>query len=162
VSFGDPGKGKAGDTVAGLRQLADGSWQATANVVIRAGLSGEALRGAAGHEGVHVENAQNFAATITKDLHYDLSKNLTHWQTEMNAYRVTAAIDSGHSYGTCGTGQCVLGNGMSAGAVDATIMVLLANPANGYNNFADATTGLPYTGGDNPPVNSLDQPQITF
>ena len=88
---------------------------------------------------------------------HDESKNLTSWQTEMNAYRVTAAIDSGHSYGTCGTGQCVLGNGMSARAVDATIMVLLANPANGYNQFLDPNTLKTYTGGPvtTVPVNAL-------
>ncbi len=117
------------------------SWQAAADVMINKGLSGNALQSTVAHEGVHVKNAQDFVSTITADFHYDLSKNLTHWQTEMRAYAVTAAIDPGHSYGACGTGQCVLGSGMSPQAVRATTMMLLANPANGYNRFVDVGNG---------------------
>lgn len=160
VGFGDPGQGHGGNTTVGLRQLANGNWQATADVIIRKGTSGNALDSVLGHEGVHVENAQDFAKTITGDFHYDLSKNLTHWQTEMNAYAVTAAIDPGHSYGTCGTGQCVLGSGMSARAVAATTMMLLANPANVYNRFIDAGTGQTYTG-QGSPVNVLGMRQFS-
>jgi RHS repeat-associated protein len=160
VKFGDPGDGHGGSTTVGLRQLGDGTWQATADVVIKKGSSGNALDAVLGHEGVHVEDAQDFAKTITADFNYDLSKNLTHWQTEMNAYAVTAAIDSGHSYGVCGTGQCVLGSKMSARAVAATTMLLLANPANGYNRFIDAGTGQLYTG-QGSPVNVLGTRQFS-
>ncbi len=160
VRFGDPGQGHGGNTTLGLRQLGDGSWQATADVVIKAGSSGNELEATVGHEGVHVENGQDFVKTITSDFHYDLSKNLTHWQTEMNAYAVTSAIlNQQASLGTCGNGQCVLGPGVSARGVAATTMQLLANPANGYNRFVDAATGQPYTG-QGTPVNVLGMRQF--
>jgi hypothetical protein len=60
--------------------------------------------------------------------------NLTKYQTEFNAYLVThsilAAGNDRFAYGTCGTGQCILG----AGVKDATnvINLILSNPANGY------------------------------
>lgn len=145
VSFGDPGNGHGDTTTVGLRQLANGTWQATADVVIKKGTSGNALGSVLGHRGVHVENA-GLRKNHNGRVPLRLSKNLTHWQTEMNAYAVTAAIDPGHSYRTCGTDQCVLGSGMSARAVAATTMLLLTNPANGYNRFIDAGTGKPYTG----------------
>jgi hypothetical protein len=142
VRFGDPGKGFNGATTVGLEQTATGDWRATADVVIRKGLSGNALETTVGHEGVHVENAQDFASTITSDFHYDLSKNLTHWQTEMNAYAVTAALqDPRASFGTCGAGQCIFGPGMSAQVVKSTTILLLANPANSYNRFIDTGGG---------------------
>ena len=168
VRFGDPGKGHAGTTTVGLEADPNkpGYFRATADVVIKSGISGTELDATVGHEGVHVENAQAFASSITPDGQYDLSKNLTHWQTEMNAYGVTAAIqaNSGQfaSWGTCGSGGCVYGPGMSQRSVDATSMILLANPANGYNRFVDAG-GQSYVGfGD--PTNVLDirqYPEIT-
>jgi hypothetical protein len=79
---------------------------------------------------------------VTPDFHYDLSKNLTSFQTEMNAYRVTQSIwaASGNtaSYGQCGGGQCLYGPGTN---VDATTIMLLANPANGYNHFVEDNHG---------------------
>ena len=54
----------------------------------------------------------------------------------MNAYRVTQSIwnaaGKAASYGQCGGGQCLYGPGTN---VDATTIMLLANPANGYNHF---------------------------
>jgi RHS repeat-associated protein len=147
VRYGDPGKGFNGNTTVGLQQDPNnpGQFRATADVVIRKGLSGTGLDATVGHEGVHVEDAQRFVSTITPDFHYDLSQNLTHWQTEMNAYAVTAAIQGAAneraSYGTCGTGQCIFGPGMSSQAVRGTTMILLANPANGYNRFIDTGGG---------------------
>jgi hypothetical protein len=109
-------------------------------VTIKSGLSGTALDAAVGHEGVHVGDAQGYFNTIN-GVQSDLSKDLTHFQTEMNAYRVTASIwaasgETGH-YGQCGGGTCTYGPGMTAGQVDATTILLLANPANGYNDFAE-------------------------
>lgn len=90
--------------------------------------------------GVHIEDAQAFASTIIGG-EYDLSKNLTSWQTEMNAYAVSAAVQAASgrptSYGTCGTGNCTFGPGMTSQQISATTMMLLANPANGYNRFVD-------------------------
>ncbi len=87
-----------------------------------------------GHEGQHVEDAQSFAATVTPQGFYDLSKNLTQFQTEMNAYRVTNSFLSGNGvhrdFGNCGLSPCRLGQGVVS--PDPTIRQLLANPANGY------------------------------
>ena len=141
VKFGDPGKGHDANTVASVT-FADGKASFHQDVTIRSGLSGTALDAAVGHEGVHVEDAQAFAATVTPDFHYDLSKNLTSFQTEMNAYRVTQSIwdaaGKTASYGQCGGGQCLYGPGTN---VDATTIMLLANPANGYNHFVDDNHG---------------------
>lgn len=122
--------------------FADGKAQFSQNVTFKSGLSGTELDAAVGHEGVHVGDAQAFAATVTPDFHYDLSKNLTSFQTEMNAYRVTQSIwdaaGKTASYGQCGAGQCLFGPGTN---VDATTILLLANPANGYNHFVDDGNG---------------------
>jgi hypothetical protein len=73
------------------------------------------------------------------DNRYDLSKNLTSWQTEMNAYRVSAAfwaeVGSRVNMGSCGGGRCTFGPGMTADQVRLTTMQLLTNPANPYNRF---------------------------
>jgi len=105
-------------------------------VTIKSGLSGTALDAAAAHEGTHAADAQDFAKTVSADLmHYDYSKNLTKYQTEVNAYRVTQAVQAAAnekgSYGEgCGGGQCIFGPGVTN--VDEVINQLLANPANGY------------------------------
>lgn len=147
VGFGDPGKGHNGSTTVGLEADPNhaGQFRATADVLIRPGQSGTGLDATVGHEGVHVEDAQNFASTITPEGYYDLSQNLTHWQTEMNAHAVTGAIQGAAnekaSYGTCGTGQCIYGPGMSQQQINSTTMLLLANPANHYNRFVGTGSG---------------------
>jgi len=137
VAFGDPGKGKAGTTtVTGLEADPDhpGSFRADATVTIRPGQSGADLDSTVGHEGQHVEDAQGFASTVTPQGFYDFSKNLTSFQTELNAYRITNSIlsDEGvtRGFGTCGDSPCALGFGV--GNPDSTIRQFLANPANGY------------------------------
>jgi RHS repeat-associated protein len=139
VKFGDPGKGHDGSTAASV-VYADGKFQGKVDVTIKSGLSGTALDAAVGHEGVHVGDAQGYFSTINGG-QSDMSKDLTHSQTEMNAYRVTASIwaASGNtaSYGQCGGGSCNYGPGMTAGQIDATTMILLSNPANGYNEFVE-------------------------
>ena len=117
-------------------------FRAQVNVVMKSGLSGTALQVAAGHEGVHVADAQDFAATATMSGRYDLFKNLTNWQTEINAYRVSASIQAASggaaSFGKgCGSG-CIFGPGLSQEQVRNTTMILLANPANGYNRFVSS------------------------
>jgi RHS repeat-associated protein len=141
VSFGDPGNGNSGSASPNLQVDPNDSnkFRAQVNVVIKSGLSGTNLVVAAGHEGVHVADAQDFAKTATMTGQYDLSKNLTNWQTELNAYKVSAAIQgaSGRSaaFGACGSGQCTFGPGMPDAQVKSTTMILLANPSNGYNRF---------------------------
>lgn len=144
VVFGDPGKGKNGNTqVTGLHKNEDGSFSAEATVTIRPGQSATDLATTVGHEGQHVEDADGFAATVTPEGYYDLSKNLFQLQTEINAYRITNAIlsDEGLSenFGTCGDGPCILGEGVKD--PDATIRQFLANPANGYG-LTDANPGF--------------------
>ena len=137
VAFGDPGKGHDGNTVVtGLEADPDhpGSFRADATVTIRPGQSGSELDSTVGHEGEHVENAQGFAATVTPQGYYDLSKNLTEFQTEVNGYGISNSVLSDEgvkaSFGTCDNGPCVLGFGVTNPG--ATIRQLLANPANGY------------------------------
>ena len=64
VRFGDPGEGHNGTTSVQLKyNEKTNSWQAAADVVIKTGLSGNALQSTVGHEGVHVEDAQDFVST---------------------------------------------------------------------------------------------------
>jgi RHS repeat-associated protein len=133
VTWGNPGKGDAGGTVVtGLHNNGDGTFSAEATVTLRSGQSGAELDATVGHEGQHVEDADGFAATVTPQGFYDLSKNLTSFQTEMNAYRITNSILNSNgvqrSYGSCDSGPCALG----VVNPDPTIRQLLANPANGY------------------------------
>jgi len=139
VKFGDPGKGHDGSTSASV-VYADGKFHGKVDVTIKSGLSGTALDATVGHEGSHVEDAQGYFSTINGG-QSDMSKDLTHFQTEMKAYRITASIwaASGNtvSYGQCGGGQCNYGPGMTTEQIDATTMILLSNPANGYNEFVE-------------------------
>jgi RHS repeat-associated protein len=162
VAFGDPGKGNNGTTTSTLEVDPNnpGAFRARERVVIRKGLSGLSLRETLAHEGVHVENAQDFVATIDKDFHYDLSRNLTHWQTEMNAYAVSGYIlanslqsNQTSIIGACGTGQCTISPRMSAEAIHIMSMLLLANPKNGYNRFIDT--------GNNTFINNLSFRQFS-
>jgi len=136
VQFGDPGKGRDGVTSHNLGVGPDGKLRADENVTIKNGLSGAGLDAVVGHEGSHVADAQDFASTITMQGNFDLSKNLSQYQTEFNAYLVTNAIMNGDgvqaSFGQCGNGSCVLGQGVSPGQAANTINQLLANPGNGY------------------------------
>jgi hypothetical protein len=89
------------------------------------------------HEGVHVEDADTFAATITSSDHWDLSKNLTKYQTEMNAYRITNLVlgDEGTQLGFGKHGGCPCALGGERGPMpnpDPNIKMLLADPKNGY------------------------------
>jgi hypothetical protein len=67
-------------------------FQAVETVTIRSGLSGSALDAAGAHEGSHVADAQGFVATITMQGDFDVSKNLTSYQSELRAYMVTNSV----------------------------------------------------------------------
>jgi RHS repeat-associated protein len=138
VTFKQPaGKTETGDASTGVIEpdpTGASAFRAVVPVSIRPGMRGPALEAAVGHEGTHVANAQRFVRTIKADGSFDNALNLTKYQTEFNAYLVThtilAAGNDRFAYGTCGTGQCILG----AGVKDATsvINLILSNPANGY------------------------------
>ena len=146
VGFGDPGKGKSGKTTARLQEdpSSPGHFRASAEVVIRSGESGTGLEAVVGHEGVHVADAQGLAATAS-NLGIDLSKDLTVFQTEINAYAVTAAVQAREhetaSYGTCGGRPCNFGPGMTPDQVRSTTILLLLNPKNGYAHATQLPNG---------------------
>ncbi len=109
----------------------DGSMGMRANVTIQAGLRGTELNAAVAHEGTHVLNAQEFIATFTKNAAwFDLSKNLTFFQTEMNAFRVTNSIyKSANQQFSTGCRGCQLGAGARTDADrDLAIKRILADP----------------------------------
>ena len=139
VGFVDPKgkpdwKNKAGNATASLEVDPNDptKFRANVDVQIKKGQSGVALRDTIAHEGIHTRDAQAFAATATMGGQYDLSKNLTVWQTEMNAYSVSAAVwsEAGKTsqFGTCGGSPCAFGPGMSAASVRATSILFLATP----------------------------------
>jgi hypothetical protein len=146
VQFGDPGKGKNGNTTNDVRVDPNdpSKVQASETVTIRPGQSSTDLATTVGHEGSHVADAQDFVATI--DINSggaDQSKNLTKYATELKAYLVTQSIldslaspNEKRSFGDCG-GPCILGPGILAADALQTINQLLANPENGYGVTPD-------------------------
>jgi RHS repeat-associated protein len=139
LKFGDPRNGRDANTTHDLRVDPNdpNKIQAAETVTIKSGLSGSALDAAVGHEGSHVADAQDFAATINMQGGFDASKNLTTYQTELKAYMVTQSILSSENakfgYGDCGmSGPCILGAGIMPAQALQTINQLLANPANRF------------------------------
>ncbi len=149
VKFGDPGKGNDGITSHGLGVGPDGKLRAEENVTIKEGLSGSGLDAVVGHEGSHVADAQDFVSTMTMGGNFDVSKNLSKYQTEFKAYMVSNSIMNSQgdkaSYGQgCDGGPCVLGFGVGQRQAGNTINQLLANPANGYGVTPKAPGALLY------------------
>jgi hypothetical protein len=156
VQYGDPGKGRNGNTESGVRVDPNDptKFQAAETVTIRSGLSGVSLLAAVGHEGSHVADAQDFVNTITSPRldgntiipgSMDVSKNLTQYQTEFRAYHVDQAILSWlgekRGYGDCGGAPCILGTGIMPAQANQTINQFLGNPKNGYNGVTPANPG---------------------
>ena len=141
VQFGNPGTGRGGATTSDLRVDPNDSskFQAVETVTIRSGDSGESLVADVTHEGSHVADAQEFAATIDSTGAADQSKNLTTYQTELNAYLLNQSVltagNEKRSYGDCGKDPCILGAGVSAAQALENINRLLALPESkgGYN-----------------------------
>jgi RHS repeat-associated protein len=143
LAFGDPGKGKDGKTTHELELDPNDpnktKFRAKETVLIRTGLSGANLDGAVGHEGSHVADAQEFVGTINENTGwYDLSKNLSTYQTELRAYTVTQALlasgNEHRDFGQCGLDPCRLGAGVMPAKVIETINRMLANPDNRYGS----------------------------
>jgi RHS repeat-associated protein len=145
VQFGDPGKGKNGNTTSDVRVDPNdpSKVQASETVTIRPGQSSTDLAATVGHEGSHVADAQDFVSTLTTAGAGDQSKNLTKYATELKAYLVTQSIldalaspNEKRSFGDCG-GPCILGPGVLPAQALQTINQLLANPKNGYGVTPD-------------------------
>jgi uncharacterized protein RhaS with RHS repeats len=147
AAYGDPGQvngvsvafgnltNAAGTTVPALQGNADGTMGLAATVTIQTGLSGTALNAAVGHEGQHVLDAQGFVASFTKNAEsWDLSRNLTKFQTETNGYRITDSIyRSAHQSFSMRCQGCTLGTGARTPADrDLAITRILADPSGVY------------------------------
>jgi RHS repeat-associated protein len=132
--FGDPGKGNGGKTTSDLRQDPNdpSKFQAVETVTIRPGQTGADLDAIVGHEGDHVADAQDFAASITPDGAADQSKNLTKYQTELKAYLISQSIlkteNEKRTFGDCGVSPCILGAGVTPVKAVETINRILAVP----------------------------------
>lgn len=151
VQYGDPGKGRNGNTANDVRVDPNDSAkvQAAETVTIRSGQSAEDLAATVGHEGSHVADAQDFVATINVGTGAaDQSMNLTKYATELKAYMVSQSILSSENvkrnFGDCGANPCTLGTGIMPAQARQTIQQLLANPANGYGVTPDKPGALMY------------------
>jgi RHS repeat-associated protein len=136
VGFGTSGK-DGGTTTAQLQGNTDGTMGMIATVMIKSGLSGTDLNAAIAHEGQHVLDAQGFVNTFTKNgAFWDTSKNLTSFQTEMNAYRLTHSVFGAakQTFSTRCTG-CTLGGTkpLTPADRDLAIRKILADPRGAYN-----------------------------
>ena len=101
-------------------------------VTINSSDRGTALDADVGHEGSHVEDAQNMAASITAtSSSFHVGQDISGYASEQRAYRVTDAIyrSANEPYHGCASDQCALGAGSSPiglqGRIDA---ILLAHP----------------------------------
>jgi hypothetical protein len=135
VGFGTTGT-TGGTTTAQLQGNAAGTMGMTATVMIKSNLRGTELNSAVAHEGQHVLDAQGFVNTFTENgAFWDISKNLTSFQTEMNAYRLThsvfAAAKQTFSMGCTG---CTLGGTkpLTPADRDLAIRKILADPGGAY------------------------------
>ncbi|HKC66041.1 MAG TPA: RHS repeat-associated core domain-containing protein, partial [Pyrinomonadaceae bacterium] len=141
VQYGDPGDGKDGITRHDLEIDPNDpnktKFRAKETVTIRSGLSGASLDAVVGHEGSHVADAEEFVGTINeKTGWFDITKNLSTYDTEVRAYKVSHSIlaseNEHRDFGQCGLDPCRLGAGVIPARVNDIIDNLLANPANRY------------------------------
>ena len=120
-----------------------------ATVTIRPGLEEIVLLGTVGHEGSHVLHGQEFVATMKwtpeGGMAYDLSKNLTVFDLEMNAFGITHAVHAEWGKGggiSWPCNKCVLGKpGMPDPEVALAISRILVNDTKNYFNATKKTPG---------------------
>ncbi len=137
VSFADlDKKGEGGVTTSTLGADDQGKLYAKSDVVINSNLSGSALDAAVGHEGSHVSDAQGVVSSIViTDMEkgtYKVGQDITRYQSEQRAYRVTDSIlragNESYHFGCGVLGDCILGTELKMRAqVPETIDRLLAN-----------------------------------
>jgi hypothetical protein len=138
IQFGDPGNGR--DAVSkpqGFQQDPNdpNKLRPLVTVTIRPHLSKVLLDDNVSHEGTHIADRQDFAASISAT-GFDASKNLSEYETEFRAYEVSQSILSSANVkatiGDCGLDPCQLGSGVSPAQAAETINRMLANPPNHY------------------------------
>lgn len=127
----------------------------TATVMIQSGLRGTDLNAAVAHEGQHVLDAQGFVATFTKNgTFWDISKNLTSFKTEMNAYRLTNSVFAAarQTYST-GCKGCTLGGSTprTQADIDLAIKRILADPNGAYKVTPQNQGPRQFSGWTTPP-----------
>jgi len=147
TALGDPGKevvdargdkvtvqfssAEGGDTHSVLD--ANGSTPiSNSTVTINSSDKGTALDADVGHEGSHVADAQDVAASITyTNTSFHVGQDISQYASEQRAYRVTDFIyrSANEPYNGCGNASCALGAGSSPlgiqGRIDA---ILRAHP----------------------------------
>jgi hypothetical protein len=122
---------------------------------------GTALDANVGHEGSHVADAQDKAASISlTDTSIKVGDNISQYTSEQRAYGVTDSIyrSANEPYNGCGNPNCALGAGSSPIGISKRIdAILLANP-----KLYHGLDGKPMTS-SNPGGNVLNIPpaQIT-
>jgi RHS repeat-associated protein len=135
VGFAVPTGGRGAVTTHYIQGNMDGTVSLAATVTVNPDLAGTDLVAAVAHEGQHIVDAQGFVATFALNAaSWDISTNLTTYQVEMNAYRLThsvfAAADQRFGGGCQG---CDLGRGIKTDADrDMAIKRILANPDGHY------------------------------
>ncbi len=136
LAFGSPGDAASGVvSIQGPYLQPNGTMQMVASATILQGLRGTELLNAVAHEGSHIRDAQTFVATFTiTPTFWDVTKNLTLFQTEMNAFRITHKVySSANQSFSAGCRGCRLGAGVRTRAdVDLAITKILADPDGQY------------------------------
>ncbi len=140
---GNENSPKGGDTRLGIGKdsTSENGLRVTATVTIKEGLSGAKLDGAVAHEGSHVVDGRDFVQSFKfyPDGTFTFRSAPTVRTSEMDAYRVTAAVLAGegarNSYGQCAFGPCMLGAGIGKGETDANIEGMLKNPKNDFSGL---------------------------
>lgn len=148
AAYGDPGEkngvtvgfanklpgNEAGETTGGISADASGHITPDVQVKILTGQSSDQLQETVGHEGSHVEDNLAFINSITASGGYNSALNITKYQTEFDAYQITAAIARSlrTTISLGSTGRYVLSPGDLPVQTTRTINGFLEDPANGY------------------------------
>lgn len=134
LTFADPGN-RVGGRMSAPITLGDpetGLMSMQATVTIRPGLGDTELRAAVAHEGQHLVDGFAFVSSFTANAAwYDLNKNLTVFDRETKAYRLTHKIFfEEKKIFDLGCRGCTLGRGrILAADVDRAIRRILADPS---------------------------------
>lgn len=149
VSFANTGNSDGSTRAAISGNAAGDGFQMTTSVTINTGMSGTRLNAVVAHEGQHVADAQAFFATVrydraTSNLTFDSSRSLTAYQTEMNAYRMTAAVAAWKNV-TIEIGAYSFSPGMKSEDIDDMVNQLLGDVQMGYG-VSPANPGPTQTG----------------